>query len=65
MKEAVFALASTFSTKDLLNILRNISSDEKISEYAITTFASALCLGYMDEEDVKEILQKMNEDQVL
>lgn len=62
MKEAIFELASAFSTKDLLNILRNISSNKKIDDYAIIIFASALCLSYMDEDDIKEVLQKINED---
>lgn len=58
----IASLANNFSENDLLVILRNISSDVDASDYLIKIFASAYTFSWIEEDTMKDILKKIDED---
>lgn len=62
MNDTICALVNDISPKDLLRILRNCSSDKEIGDYVVQAFACAFCFSSMDDDDIKDILKRLDTD---
>lgn len=60
MKEIIAMLAEAFSTNELTAILRDISNDKLVSDNTFRILSCALCLSWIDSEDIKEVMNLMD-----
>lgn len=60
MTTIITMLAEAFSINELTAILRRIAGDDSISDNTIRIYASALCLAWMDCDEIEKAIEELD-----